>query len=196
MCAPRAIEKPVTLPTRSRVGRWAEFIVDEYRIMRTLWTLWPSGLRRQIKENTRRNYGKNNARDASRARARFRTMREQSQRNILVRKGVGSNPTGVIARVTININPHLFFLLITHYVMRYLSFLARITGRSCWTARRRITRRTGRGWWSGFWTCARGSGTGRRRRTSRSDMLFSPSLLYIILFISPRLFSYPIVRLI
>ena len=100
MCAPRAIEKPVTLRTRSRVGRWAEFIVDEYRIMRTLWTLWPSGLRRQIKENTRRNYGKNNARDASRARARFRTMREQSQRNILVRKGVGSNPTGV------NINPH------------------------------------------------------------------------------------------
>ena len=96
MCAPRAIEKPVTLRTRSRVGRWAEFIVDEYRIMRTLWTLWPSGLRRQIKENTRRNYGKNNARDASRARARFRTMREQSQRNILVRKGVGSNPTGVI----------------------------------------------------------------------------------------------------
>ena len=101
MCAPRAIEKPVTLRTRSRVGRWAEFIVDEYRIMRTLWTLWPSGLRRQIKENTRRNYGKNNARDASRARARFRTMREQSQRNILVRKGVGSNPTGV--------NPHVNF---------------------------------------------------------------------------------------
>ena len=96
MCAPRAIEKPVTLRTRSRVGRWVEFIVNEYRIMRTLWTLWPSGLRRQIKENTRRNYGKNNARDASRARARFRTMREQSQRNILVRKGVGSNPTGVM----------------------------------------------------------------------------------------------------
>ena len=74
--------------------------------MRTLWTLWPSGLRRQIKENTRRNYGKNNARDASRARARFRTMREQSQRNILVRKGVGSNPTGVIMLNRVNIHPH------------------------------------------------------------------------------------------
>ena len=63
-------------------------------------------------------------------------------------------------------------LLISRDYAHALSFLARITGRSCLDgATAHHAASPGAVGWSGFWTCARGSGTGRRRRTSRLDML-------------------------